>query len=125
VRLSKRGAIRACYEASGCGYVLQRALTKWGVACDVIAPSLIPHRSGDRRKTDKRDAQKLARLYRAGELTSIRIPDEAEEQVRSLVRCRETLTREIVKSRHDVLKLLQSRGLVYREGLNWTGKHWA
>jgi transposase len=124
-RLSKRGAIRACYEASGCGYVLQRALGKWGVACEVIAPSLIPKRSGDRRKTDKRDAAKLARLYRAGELTAIRVPDEVEERVRSLVRCRETLTREILKSRHYVLKLVLSRGRVYRDGKNWTQAHWA
>ena len=124
-RLSKRGAVRCCYEASGCGYVLQRALAKWGVACEVIAPSLIPVRSGDRRKTDKRDAAKLARLYRAGELTAIRIPDEAEEQVRSLVRCRETFTREVLKSRHYVLKLLLSRGHVYRAGTNWTLGHWA
>jgi transposase len=123
-RLSKRGPVRACYEASGCGYVLQRALAKWGVAFEVIAPSLIPQRSGDRRKTDKRDAAKLARLYRAGELTAIRIPDEAEEQVRSLVRCRETLTREILKSRHYVLKLLQARGRIYRSGSNWTQAHW-
>jgi transposase len=123
-RLSKRGTVQACYEASGCGYVLQRALAKWGVACEVIAPSLIPQRSGDRRKTDKRDAAKLARLYRAGELTAIRVPDEAEEQVRSLVRCRETLTREILKSRHYVLKLLLSRGHVYRGGGNWTQRHW-
>jgi transposase len=124
-RLSKRGEIRSCYEASGCGYVLQRALTGWGVSCEVIAPSMIPVRSGDRRKTDKRDAAKLARLYRAGELTAIRVPDEAEERVRSLVRCRETLTREILKSRHYVLKLLQSRGRVYRDGKNWTQRHWA
>jgi transposase len=124
-RLAKRGTIRACYEASGCGYVLQRALTMWSVACEVIAPSLIPQRSGDRRKTDKRDAAKLARLYRAGELTTIRVPDEAEERVRSLVRCRETLTREILKSRHYVLKLLQARGQVYRDGKNWTQRHWA
>jgi len=125
MRLKKRGTLRACYEASGCGYVLQRALSKWGVDCEVIAPSLIPQRSGDRRKTDKRDAAKLARLYRAGELTAIRIPDEAEERVRSLVRCRETLTREILKSRHYVLKLLQSRGQVFRDGKNWTLRHWA
>jgi transposase len=123
-RLSKRGTVRACYEASGCGYVLQRSLANKGVACEVIAPSLIPQRSGNRRKTDKRDAAKLARLYRAGELTAIRVPDEAEEQVRSLVRCRETLTREILKSRHYVLKLLQARGLVYRAGGNWTQAHW-
>jgi transposase len=124
-RVSKRGSIRACYEASGCGYVLQRALADGGIVCEVIAPSLIPQRAGDRRKTDKRDAVKLARLYRAGELTAIRIPDEAEEQVRSLVRCRETLTREILKSRHYVTKLLLARGLVYRAGRNWTRAHWS
>ena len=124
-RLAKRGELRACYEASGCGYVLQRALTSWGMACEVIAPSLIPKRAGDRRKTDKRDAVKLAGLYRAGELTAIRIPDEVEEQVRSLVRCRETMMREILKSRHYVLKLLQCRGLVFRNGKNWTQRHWA
>jgi len=125
MRLSKRGVVRACYEASGCGYVLQRAMTEWGVSCEVIAPSLIPVRSGDRRKTDKRDAVKLARLYRAGELTAIRIPGEAEEQVRSLVRCRETLTREALKSRHYVTKLLLVRGWVYRDGKHWTQRHWA
>lgn len=125
LRLQRRGKLRACYEASGCGYVLQRALTQWGVECEVIAPSLIPQRSGDRRKTDKRDAVKLARLYRAGELTAIRIPDEAEERIRTLVRCRETLSREALKSRHYVLKLLQSRGLVFRNGNNWTQRHWA
>ena len=61
-RLAKRGVVQACYEASGCGYVLQRAMTDWGMSCEVIAPSLIPVRSGDRRKTDTRDAVKLARL---------------------------------------------------------------
>ena len=124
-RLSKRGPVRACYEASGCGYVLQRALARQGIACEVIAPSLIPQRAGDRRKTDRRDAVKLARLYRAGELTPIRIPDEAQEQVRSLVRCRETLTREILKSRHYIMKFLLTRGLAYRAGRNWTQAHWA
>ncbi len=125
-RLLARGApVRACYEASGCGYVLQRALTKWGVHCDVIAPSLIPVRPGDRRKTDRRDAVKLARHYRAGELVAVRVPDETEERVRALVRCRETLTREILRSRHYVLKLLQARGIVYPGGKHWTKAHWA
>jgi transposase len=116
--------VTACYEAGGCGYVLQRKLQEWGVSCEVIAPSLIPKRSGDRRKTDKRDARKLARLYRAGELTPIRIPSEADERVRSLIRSRCVFTREILKSRHYVLKLLQSRGRVYRQGKNWTRAHW-
>src|SRR5262245_60555346 len=90
-KVSKAGPVRACYEAGGCGYVLQRAMSSWGMECEVVAPSLIPRRSGDRIKNDRRDAQKLARLYRAGELTPIRVPSESEERVRTLVRCREAL----------------------------------
>ena len=73
-RTARDGDLRACYEASGAGYVLHRALREWGYACDVIAPSLIPKRPGVQRKHDKRDAADLARLYRAGELTTVRIP---------------------------------------------------
>src|SRR5512137_533913 len=81
--------LRCCYEAGPCGFELHRQLTSMGIACEVIAPSLIPVKAGDRVKTDRRDAQKLARLFRAGELTSIRVPTEAEEALRDLVRCRE------------------------------------
>lgn len=123
-RLGREGGeIAACYEASGAGYVLHRALTEWGVHCEVVAPSLIPTRPGERRKHDRRDARHLARQYRAGELVTIRIPTEAEERVRDLVRCRETLQRESLKSKHYVLKFLRRRGLIYREGKNWTLKH--
>lgn len=121
-RLARDGAVQACYEASGAGYVLQRALRAWGHACEVVAPSLIPQRPGERRKHDRRDATQLVRLYRAGELVTIRIPTAAEERVRDLVRCRETFQREILKSRHYVLKFLARRGFVYRDGKNWTGK---
>src|SRR5205085_914234 len=93
-RVARDGAVHACYEASGAGYVLHRALTEWGYACAVIAPSLIPKRSGVQRKHDKYDASELARLYRAGQLTAVRIPSEAEERVRDVVRCRETFQRE-------------------------------
>lgn len=72
-RLAETGEIRACYEASGAGYVLQRDLTAWGHACEVIAPSLIPQRPGHQRKHDRYDAKQLAHLYRSGELTTIRI----------------------------------------------------
>ena len=89
-RHAKEGSVCACYEASGAGYVLQRAMQGWGFHCDVIAPSLIPAKPGVQRKHAKYDAGQLARLYRAGELTMIRIPSEAEERVRDLVRCRET-----------------------------------
>jgi transposase len=122
-RVAGDSEVRACYEASGAGYVLHRALHGWGYACEVIAPSLIPKRSGVQRKHDKRDAADLARLYRAGELVPVRIPTAAEERVRDVVRCRETFQREILKSRHYLLKFLARRGFVFREGTNWCGPH--
>jgi transposase len=122
-RVGRDGELRACYEASGAGYVLHRALTEWGYRCEVIAPSLIPKRPGVQRKHDKYDASELARLYRAGELTAVRILSEAEERVRDVVRCRETSQREILKSRHYILKFLARRGFVYRDGTNWCTPH--
>ena len=122
-RLQKDGEIRACYEASGAGYVLQRAIREWGYQCEVIAPSLIPIKPGVQRKHDKHDATQLAKLYRAGELTVVRIPSETEERVRDVVRCRETFQRELLKSRHYILKFLARRGFVYREGTNWSKPH--
>ena len=122
-RLAVQGDLRACYEASGAGYVVHRALREWGYACDVIAPSLIPIRPGVQRKHDKYDAAQLARLYRAGELTAVRIPTAAEERVRDVVRCRETFQREILKSRHYILKFLARRGFVYRDSTAWGAKH--
>jgi len=122
-RLAREGELRACYEASGAGYVIHRALRAWGYACDVLAPSLIPKRPGVPRKHDKRDASDLARLYRAGELTTVRIPSEAEERVRDVVRCRETFQRELLKARHYILTVLARRGLVFRDGTNWCTPH--
>ena len=124
-RLARELEVRACYEASGAGYVLERKIRSWGHACEIVAPSLIPRRPGERRKHDRKDAEELARLYRAGELVTIRVPTEREERVRDLVRCRGTFQREILKSRHYILKFLARRGLVYREGNNWTGRHQA
>lgn len=124
-RLAQEGELCACYEASGAGYVLHRAMHGWGYHCDVIAPSLIPTKPGVQRKHDKHDAVQLARLYRAGELTTVRIPSEAEERVRDIVRCRETFQREILKSRHYILKFLARRGFVYRDGANWSKGHLA
>ena len=122
-RLARQGELRSCYEASGAGYVLHRALREWGYACEVIAPALIPKRPGVQRKHDKHDAAELARLYRAGELTAVRIPTETEERVRDVVRCRETFQREILKSRHYILKFLARRGFVFRDGTNWCTPH--
>ena len=84
-RIAKDGEVHGCYEASGAGYVLQRAIHRWGQACQVIAPALILTRPGYRRKHDRFDAIELARQLRAGLLVAIRIPAEAEERVRDLV----------------------------------------
>ena len=80
--------VKACYEAGPTGYVLYWQLTQLGVACEVIAPSLVPVKAGDRVKTDRRDAAKLARCYRAGDLTPVWVPDAAHEALRDLVRAR-------------------------------------
>ena len=123
-RLAREGELRACYEASGAGYVLQRLLREWGYSCEVIAPSLIPQRAGHRRKHDRYDAKALARYYRSGELTPVRIPTEAEERARDLVRCRATFQRELLQARHYVLKFLTRRGLRYTERkCHWTRAH--
>ena len=123
-RFARGVDLNACYEASGAGYALHRALREWGYACEVIAPSLIPTRPGVPRKHDKRDAADLARFYRAGERVVVRIPSEAEEWVRDVVRCRETFQREILKSRHYILTFLARRGFVFRKGTNACTPHW-
>jgi transposase len=124
-RLKKEGEVRACYEAGSCGYEIYRLLASMGIACDVVAPSLIPVRAGDRVKTDRRDAEKLARLFRAGELTSIRVPTEAEEALRDLVRCREDAREDVQRERHRLLKFLLRHGRIFTEGRHWTMAHWA
>ena len=99
-RLGKGGrGLSFCYEAGPCGYGLHRLLTGCGHSCIVVAPSLIPMKSGDRVKTDRRDAVMLAKLHRAGELTAIWIPDAAHEAMRDLVRARATAGRVIAKAR--------------------------
>ena len=123
-KLSKRWELRCCYEAGGCGYVLQRWLASMGIACVVIAPSLVPNKPGERVKTDRRDARKLALLLRAGMLTEVHVPSPEQERGRGLVRLREVMRREVLRSRHYVLKFLQYRGLAYRDGKNWTQRHW-
>lgn len=123
-RLKKEGAVRACYEAGSCGYEIYRQLAAMGLACDVVAPGLIPVRVADRVKTDRRDAEKLARLFRAGELTSIRVPSESEEALRDLIRCREDAREDTLRQRHHVLKFLLRHGRVFQETKHWTLAHW-
>src|SRR5688500_2846641 len=123
-RLTREGPVAACYEAGVSGYDLHRQIVALGVACDVIAPALTPRRPGQRIKTDRRDAAKLVRLFRAGELTAIHVPDEREEAVRDLVRCRDDLRRDVLRWRHRVLKLLTRHGRAYLAGKNWSQAHW-
>ena len=124
-RLKKDGVVHACYEAGPCGYELHRLLTDMDIRCDVVAPSLIPVKAGDRVKTDRRDAEKLARLLKAGELTSIRVPTEAEEALRDIVRCREDVREDIIRERHRLLKFLLRHGRKFSETRHWSLKHWA
>src|SRR3989442_2991260 len=123
-RLKREGPVTACYEAGVSGYDLHRQLRALGVACAVIAPALTPRRPGQRIKTDRRDAAKLVRLFRAGELTAIHIPDEAEEAVRDLVRCRDDIRRDVLRLRHRVLKLLSRHRRACLAGKNWSHAHW-
>ena len=96
-RLAALGTPRACYEASGAGYVLQRRLEQDGYHCEVIAPSLIPKKPGDRRITDRLDAIHLASMFRSGALTAVHIPDELQEGVRQLVRLRLAVQRDLTR----------------------------
>jgi transposase len=121
-RLGEVGALRACYEAGPCGFELHRLLSSVGVACDVVAPSLIPRRAGERVKTDRRDASRLARLHRAGELTAIRVPTEAEEAVRDLVRARAALMADRRRAQQRITAMLLRHGRVWR-GTSWTEAH--
>jgi len=111
------------YEAGPCGYVLQRQLVREGVACQVVAASLIPRKPGERIKTDRRDARKLAELLRAGLLTEVRPPSEAEEALRDLCRCREDARADLMRARHRLGKMLLRQGLRYVEGKPWTLQH--
>jgi transposase len=117
-----REGVRACYEAGPCGYDLHRQLAALGVRCEVIAPALIPRRPGVRIKTDRRDADSLARFYRAGELVAIRVPSEEEEAVRDLVRLREDIKQDILRARHRLSKFLLRHGRIFA-GKSWSKAH--
>ncbi len=116
------GPVRVCYEAGPCGYALQRQMTTARMVCDVIAPGLIPRKPGERIKTNRRDARKLAELLRAGLLTTVRPPTPEEEAVRDLCRARDDARVDLQRGRHRLGKLLLRRGLHYG-GRNWTKAH--
>ena len=113
-----------CYEAGPCGYGIHRQLTDLGWACQVVAPSLIPKKAGDRVKTDRRDSMMLARLHRAGELTAVWVPDEAQEALRDLTRAREDVKHLQRQSKQRLSAFLLRHGRSYGGQSNWTQAHY-
>jgi len=119
LKIASPGGVRACYEAGPSGFELQRKLEAAGIACDVIAPSLIPRKPGDRIKTDRRDARDLAEQFEGGRLTVVVPPTVEEEAVRDLVRARDAARRERATARHRLQKFLDRRSICYF-GKAWT-----
>jgi transposase len=112
--------LRFVYEAGPCGYQIYRHLDSKNISCAVVAPSMIPKRSGDRIKTDRRDAINLVRLFRAGELTSIYVPTIEDEAIRDLIRCRDDIRRFERKARQRLLAFLLRHGYQYSGKRHWT-----
>jgi transposase len=116
--------LKACYEAGPTGYVLYWQLAELGVACEVIAPTLVPMKAGDRVKTDRRDAERLARSHRSGDLTAVWVPDEGSEALRDLVRAREAAKADQLRARHRLSKFLLRTGRRPETKIKlWTGVH--
>ncbi len=125
-KLGKAEQLRVCYEAGPTGYVLYWQLARLGVRCKVVAPTLVPVKAGDRVKTDRRDAEKLARCYRAGDLTAVWVPDAAHEALRDLVRARLAAKRDQLRARHRLGKFLLRHGRRAPEGTSaWTERYMA
>jgi transposase len=123
-KLGAAETLHACYEAGPCGYVVYWQLTELGVRCDVIAPTLVPMKAGDRVKTDRRDAEKLARCLRAGDLTAVWIPDAAHEALRDLVRARLCAKHDLARARQRLAKMLLRTGRRPPEKFSaWTRRH--
>ena len=123
-KLARDGrALRFCYEAGPCGYGIQRQLTAAGHECVVVAPSLIPRKPGERIKTDRRDANNLARLHRAGELTPVWVPGPAHEAIGDLVRARQAAVRTVRQARQQLSGFLRRHGHHYHRPA-WTQMHW-
>jgi transposase len=125
-KLGPAERLRVCYEAGPCGYALYWQMVALGVRCEVVAPTLIPVKPGERVKTDRRDARKLARSYRAGDLTPVWVPDRAHEALRDLVRAREVAKADQLRARHRLLKFLLRQGRRPPAGTKaWSTKWWA
>ena len=119
----RHGRVAFTYEAGPCGYEIHRLLKARGLACDVIAPSHIPPKPGDRVKNDHRDAVTLARLARAGELTAIWVPDPVHEAVRDLVRARHAANKDLKQSRQRIQSFLLKHAASSYSAKPWTGRH--
>jgi transposase len=117
------GPVAVAYEAGPTGFGLYRSLTAAGIRCVVVAPSKLQKPSGERVKTDAKDALHLARLLRLDEITPVAIPTADREAARDLVRAREDCRGDLMRARHRLSKLLLRHGIVYYEGDAWTGKH--
>ncbi len=115
--------LRACYEAGPCGFGIARRLKQLGVECEVVAPSLTPKRAGERVKTDRRDARKLARLLRAGELSPVYIPESTDEAIRDLCRARTDAVDDRCRSRHRLKGFLLRHGYHYQGKSSWSAAH--
>jgi transposase len=115
--------IRACYEAGPCGFGIARRLGQLGMECEVVAPSMTPRRTGDRVKTDRRDARKLARLLRAGELSAVYIPESTDEAIRDLCRARTDAVDDRRRSRHRLKGFLLRHGYHYQGRTSWSAAH--
>jgi transposase len=122
-KLAGKGKLRCCYEAGPTGYGLCRELRKARIPCQVVAPSLVPTRTGDRIKTDRRDAVKLARFLRSGDLTEVAIPDSGTEAMRDLERAREDAKNAERVVRHQLAKFLLRHGRRYEGKTSWTQRH--
>jgi transposase len=123
-KLGPSPQLRVCYEAGPTGYVIYWQLTGLGVHCEVVAPTLVPVKAGDRVKTDRRDATKLARSYRAGDLTPVWVPDAAHEALRDLVRAREAAKKDQLRARHRLGKFLLRHGRRPPTAMTpWTHRH--
>jgi len=123
-KLGPVNQLRTCYEAGPTGYVLYWQLAALGLACEVVAPTLVPTKAGDRVKTDRRDAEKLARCHRAGELTPVWMPDAAHEALRDLIRAREAGKKDQLRARHRLSKFLLRHGRRPPAGMKaWTQKY--
>jgi transposase len=115
--------LHVCHEAGGCGMWIARMFVRLKVPCTVVAPSLIPSKAGDQVKTDKKDAIKLARLLRAGELVSVHIPDETDEAIRDLCRARVDAMDDLRRAKNRLLAMLRRLGFRYTGKTHWTEAH--